>query len=337
MNAELAIEVTGLKKSYAGGKGYRDVLPFSRRQAVEVLRGINLQVPVGGVFGLLGPNGAGKTTLFKILGTLILPTSGRASVFGIDVASDPEGAKQYLTYVISEERSLFWRLTGKQNLEYYAALNGLSERESGRKVDDLLSLLGLSEAADRRVMHYSTGMKQKLSLARGLLTDPDVLLLDEPTRSLDPMSARNFWQFVREDLIRRQGKTVLLATHNLEEARTECNRLAVLHRGEVKASGTAGDLTRLLAGLPRYVIALDRPADGMVKVISGSPGVKDAVTARGQAGADNVIQFTVDDPGAHVPGVIERVINAGGRVVSCAQEERSLADVLAELTGAGPN
>src|SRR5918992_1253507 len=210
-----AIETIGLGKRYTLGQGFRDLLPLRRRQQVEVLRDVNLQISPGEIFGILGPNGAGKTTLLKILGTLVLPTAGQALVMGLDVVEEPELVKEALTYAVSEERSLDWRLTGRQNLHYFAALSNIPGREAKQRIAGLLDLLDLGGAADRRVMYYSTGMRQKLILARTLLADPEVLLLDEPARSIDPLMASALWQFVRAQLVDRQGKTVIMATHNL--------------------------------------------------------------------------------------------------------------------------
>ena len=334
---EFAIETVGLSKRFAATRGYRDLMPFRKRKYVEALRSVTLQVPQGGVFGLLGPNGAGKTTLFKILGTLSLPTTGEASVFGIDVARKPSQVKRLLTYVVSEERSLYWRLTGKQNLQYFAALFNISRRDSRRRIADLLALLELEDAADKRVMYYSTGMRQKLAMARGLLSDPEILLLDEPTRSLDPLVAQSLWRFIKEDLVARQGKTILMATHNLDEARRECDRIAVLHHGEVRASGTVEDLTRFLAGTIRYDLKFLPSGNGIHALISEVPGVHDVRVLPVQDEGLQSVEFALENPGVQVPQVLERVMAAGGKVVACSPRERPLSEVLAELIGTRPS
>lgn len=218
-----------------------------------MLRGVSLAIRKGEFFGLLGPNGAGKTTLFKILATLVLPDEGVVEVAGRDAVEEPGAVRAVLTPVIAEERSLYWRLSGRQNLDIFSALYEVPHQERGSTAARLLSAVGLDHAGDRMVGTYSSGMKQRLLIARALLSRPAVLLLDEPTRSLDPVTARDFRSFLREEIVRRQGCTVILATHDADEAFELCDRLAVLNRGTVVAQGTAGQLASL-AGENRYRI-----------------------------------------------------------------------------------
>ena len=257
------VHVDGLVKTFPLRRSWADTLrrPFHREQ-VEVLRGVTLDVRQGEFFGLLGPNGAGKTTLFKILATLVLPDAGTADVGGRSVLAEPAAVRGMLTPVIADERSLYWRLSGLQNLELYAALYDVDTLERERTAGRLLEAVGLSHAGSRMVGTYSSGMKQRLLIARALLSRPAVLLLDEPTRSLDPVSARDFRRFLREEIIDRQGCTVLLATHDAEEAFELCDRLAVLDRGAVIAQGSAAELA-VVAGENRYRIsvAADRSED----------------------------------------------------------------------------
>ena len=330
---ESAIEMVELSKRFVVGRGFRDLLPFRRRRYVEALRSVSLQIPRGGVFGILGPNGAGKTTMFKILGALILPTWGEVRVLGTDVARRPSEAKRVLTYVVTEERSLFWRITGRQNLHYFATLYGIPRRDAARRISTLLDMLDLADAADRRVMYYSTGMRQKLALARGLLPDPEILLLDEPTRSLDPLAARNLWRFIKEELVERGKKTILLATHNMEEARRECDRVAILHQGQVRACGRVGELTGFLGGPTRYHLALHPSTNGIHALLCDFPGVSDVRNLPSQEGHGHTFDMAVEDPQVQVPLLLERVIAAGGKVLACTPHERSLIDVLEELSG----
>jgi ABC-2 type transport system ATP-binding protein len=246
------VRIEGLTKRFPLRRGWAETLKRPLRQEhVQVLRGVSLQVRKGEFFGLLGPNGAGKTTLFKILATLVLPDSGSVQVSGIDVLTDPAAVRALLTPVIADERSLAWRLSGVQNLNLFAALYGVGKDEVERTAERLLAAVGLDHAGTRMVGTYSSGMKQRLLIARALLSRPSVLLLDEPTRSLDPVSARDFRKFLREEIVGRQGCTVLLATHDADEAFELCDRLAVLDRGAVVARGTAAELGRL-AGENRY-------------------------------------------------------------------------------------
>jgi ABC-2 type transport system ATP-binding protein len=210
--------------------------PFDRRW-VTALDGVNLQVGQGEIVGLLGPNGAGKTTLLKILCTLLLPTDGRAAVNGHDVVQAPRSVRRAVGYCLDTERSFYHRLTGRQNLAFFAALNNLGSQQTPARIAEVLGMVGLNGAAGEPFMTYSKGMQQKLGLARALLTDPAVLLLDEPTKSLDPGAAGEFRRFLRSILMGRLGKTILLVTHSLEEARLCCDRLAIMHQGRIIFQG----------------------------------------------------------------------------------------------------
>lgn len=239
-----AIRAENLTKIYPIIKGYRELIlhPF-RKTGVTALAGVNLEVDSGRCFCLMGPNGAGKTTLIKIFSTLVLPDSGRAFVNGFDVSKSPKEVKNSIGYALGEERSFYWRLTGRQNLEFFAALNGISWRERRDKIEEVLKLTGLKEAADLRFNTYSTGMRQMMSFARALLAEPKILFVDEPTRSLDPKSALKIRKFIREEMVDRQGRTVFWATHNLAEAQEFGHDLAIIDKGQVKTSGSVSTLT----------------------------------------------------------------------------------------------
>ncbi len=213
---DLGVRVVGLEKSFRGH---------------VALRGVDLEVPWGGIVALLGPNGAGKSTLLRILGTTVLPDRGRAEVAGHDVVADPGAARRCLGMVLGEERSWYWRLSGRDNLQFFAALHGLRRSAARARAAELLDGVGLTEAADRRFDRYSSGMRARLSLARALLCEPPVLLLDEPTRTLDPVAASSF----REE-VRRQadaGRAVLFATHDLHEAAAVASRVVMMVGGSV--------------------------------------------------------------------------------------------------------
>lgn len=253
-----AVRIRGLVKRFPTRRSVSEIVraPFAKPRE-EVLRGVSLEVGRGEFFGLLGPNGAGKTTLFKILATLVLADAGEVEVEGIDPGRAPDRVKALLTPVIADERSLYWRLSGRENLKLYAALYGLKAGEREVEVDRLLEAVGLTEAGARMAGTYSSGMKQRLLIARALLSRPRVLLLDEPTRSLDPVGARAFRRFLRSELVENQGCTVLLATHDADEAFELCDRLAVLDRGRVVAAGTARDLARRVEELRLRVVVPD--------------------------------------------------------------------------------
>lgn len=201
---------------------------------LAALDGIDLEVPWGGIVALLGPNGAGKSTLLRVLGTSVLPDRGHVEVAGHDVVTDPVAARRSLGLVLGDERSWYWRLSGRENLEFFAALNGFRRRAARQRTEELLALVGLTEAADRRFDSYSSGMRARLSLTRALLCEPPVLLLDEPTRTLDPVAAAMFRSEVRRQA--DAGRAILFATHDLHEAAALSSRVTVMVRGQLVAS-----------------------------------------------------------------------------------------------------
>jgi ABC-type multidrug transport system ATPase subunit len=232
LHEDVAIECIDLNKN------------FGKRTA---LQSISLRVGQGMVTAVVGSNGSGKTTLLRILATLLLPSGGTARVLGRDVQREPLLIKRRIGYVSSEERSFYWRLTSRQNLHFFAGLHGISELERGRRIDALLKAVGLEEIADVAVRECSSGMKQVLGLIRGMLHDPPVLLLDEPTRSLAPDIAKRVQHMIRQ-AAEADRKTVLIASHNLIEVEHIADEIIILHRGVIQASGTLAQLC-LSAGI----------------------------------------------------------------------------------------
>src|SRR6476659_5663336 len=237
----VAIEARELRRTYRTSTGV-----FRRRALeVEAVRGISFEVAEGELFGLLGPNGAGKTTTIKMLITLLLPTAGEARVLGLDVVRDAREVRKRIGYVFGGERGLYERLSGLDNLRYFAELYGVTGRRQRTRIDELLELVGLKGRERERVEGYSRGMRQRLHIARGLLHDPDVVFLDEPTIGVDPVGARELRATIAS--LTDAGKTVLLTTHYMFEADSLCDRIAVITRGEIVATGTPEDLKRGVA------------------------------------------------------------------------------------------
>jgi len=322
-----AVVLRGLTKSFPKQRGWRAMFSGKARESVCALSDVSCEVRAGEFFGLLGENGAGKTTLFKILATLITPDSGSAIVGGHDVVKAPSRVREALAPVIADERSLHWRLSGRENMRLFAALHGLRGAEATRRIEDLLALVNLVDAADRLVSGYSSGMKQRLLVARTLLARPSVLLLDEPTRSLDPISARSFRRFLREDVALAQGCTVLLATHNAEEAFELCDRVGVLHRGRLVATGATPELAREV-GEDRFAIWI-RPADQSALETLAARGIMREFKAM-EADADGWSRIECDlrgglDGAAEVIAYLARV---GVSVARCEPVKLSLADLL---------
>lgn len=243
----------------------RDLVDVWRRhhpaRADAVVDGASFDVARGEIFGILGPNGAGKTTLFRMLATMVRPDAGTAVVAGADVIRHPAAARSALAMVPADERSLHWRLSAAENLRLFAALHQLSRAERHARVDEMLRLVGLGDAGSKLVGAFSSGMRQRLLIARALIARPRVLLLDEPTRALDPLTAVELRRFLRDELIGRQDCTIVLATHNADEAFEFCDRVAVLHRGRILATGPAHELARRV-GDEHYRLMLSRGWEG---------------------------------------------------------------------------
>jgi ABC-2 type transport system ATP-binding protein len=274
VGGEAVIEASELRRTYQTTTG----VLRRKRLEVEAVRGISFAVGRGELFGLLGPNGAGKTTTIKMLITLLLPTSGAARVLGIDVVENPREVRRRIGYVFGGDRGLYERLSARDNLRYFAELYGVSGKGQRARIDEVLELVGLKGREQERVEGYSRGMRQRLHIARGILHDPEVVFLDEPTIGVDPVGARELRQTI-SDLI-AAGKTVLLTTHYMFEADALCDRIAVIARGRIVGEGTP---EALKAGV----------TEGQVTEIEVF-GVDDAAVAR-LRGVPTVTAVTVEE------------------------------------------
>ena len=255
-----AISIRNLSKTYP--VPFRRLRAFFRRPVkdpVEALRDVSFEVETGEIFGLIGRNGAGKTTLTKIVATLVQPTTGAISVHGHDSVSDDEHVRRQIGLATAEERSFYWRLTSEQNLMFFARLHGLSDRVAKERIKDVFAKLELDELARRRFGELSTGNKQRLAVARAMLATPPVLLLDEPTRSLDPLAAARMRELIRSVAEQDSPVTILLTSHNLTEVETLCARVAILSRGHIRAIDTPRNLRDLTSESETVHITL---ADG---------------------------------------------------------------------------
>lgn len=223
-----ALTVQNLTKRYPGSTA-----------PVDSLVDVSFEVPVGQICCLLGPNGSGKTTLLKVLAGLLQPTSGTFSINGVDPVKNPLEARSQTGWMPAEERSGFYgRLSGRQNLNFFGALHGIEPKEITRTIGNLALQIGINEELDKQILKLSSGARQKIALARALLHNPPVLLLDEPTRNLDPHTLLRFRRLLRDHLARNQKKTILLSTHQLEEARRTADHILIIHKGRVvKALG----------------------------------------------------------------------------------------------------
>ena len=260
--------------------GFVRSLIVGRRWETVALDKVSFSVEHGEVFGLLGPNGSGKTTLIKILANLVLPDSGTVFVDGINVVRKPYATASRLQTVLSESIGLEKRVTARQNLMLFASLYSLPKAEAEERIDYLLDYFGLSNVADKMSQAFSTGMTRKLSVCRVLLSNASIIVFDEPTSGLDPAAADDFRHLILEDLVKRQKKTILMATHNLAEARAMCTRIALLNEGSLLAIGTPEEIRKSVEDRVDVSITLatgDRPLDGLQGELEKVDGVSSVV------------------------------------------------------------
>lgn len=321
----MMVVAEGLTKRFARQRSWREVarapLAAPRQTVVE---GVSFTVAEREIFGLLGQNGAGKTTIFKMLSTLLLADEGRALIGGLDVAASPFEVRQLVAPVIANERTLYWRLSATENLRLYATLQRLDGAAARAEVQRVLAITGLTDTGEKMVGSFSTGMRQRLLIARALLARPRVLLLDEPTRSLDPISARDFRRFLRETVVDAEGCTVLLATHDADEVWDLCDRVGVLERGRLLAvEGTAR--LRHRAGGDRHRLWLRASAAAAAAAALGVP-LEDA----GESVEDGWQEFECVLPGGAdgAAAALARLSAAGLAVARFERTEPSLADLI---------
>lgn len=260
-DGQAAVSVRGLGKVFAAGAVLCWIMKRPpERGGTRALQNVSFDLGAGEALAVLGRNGAGKTTLLEILSALLLPTSGAAAVCGHDVVGEPQAVRRLVGCCPWAGDTFYPRLTCLQNLSFFAALHNLTPAQTRTRIGDLLETLKIEAVASQPVQHCSEGIKQRLALARALLADPPVLLLDEPTKSLDPLFQDEIRGWLREEIIERRGKTVILATHNLEEAERVCDRVAILDRGRLRAIGTPAEVRRQarasdLTGVLRWAVA----------------------------------------------------------------------------------
>jgi ABC-2 type transport system ATP-binding protein len=332
--SSIAVSVRSVTKSFKLRRPFKEVLrrPF-RVEYAKALNSVNCEIRSGEFFGFLGANGAGKTTLFKILSTLVIPDEGTVSVAGYDVVGAASSVRKILTPVIADERSLRWRLSARENLRLYAVLYNVPAARVDTRVDEVLEIVGLNARDPKMVGRYSSGMKQRLLIARALIAQPKILLLDEPTRSLDPVSARALRNFLKQEICRKLGCTVLLATHTSEEAFELCDRVAILNKGEIVA---VGETDRLMMKVTeeRYRLWTRTPGNQPMEALIGR-GIASAVAMRG-IDEHGWIKWDFDIPGGldSAAQAVDYLVQSG---VSVARFERigvSLGELIQRVTTA---
>jgi len=320
------IETHDLTKRFRQLRGYRDLLLYPLRERAHLaVDAVTLRIERGELFGLLGENGAGKTTLIRMLSTTLVPTSGRATIGGRDVAHEPLAVRRLVGLVSGDERSFYWRLTGRQNLEFFAALYRVPRQVARDRIARLLDTLGVAEFADQRFNTYSTGTRQKFGLARGLLTEPQVLFLDEPTRALDPIAADEVRAYVTLHVARELGTTVLIATHTLSEAEAMCDRLAIIRHGRVYASGSMDDLKRAMQLSDVFELDLRGHESRVREAVSRVRGIRRLEIAA--TGDDLRLTLELESANGTMNELLGAVIASGAEVRSSSIRRPTLDDV----------
>ena len=239
---ETQVYVKDLRREFVSKKGFIK----KEKKVVEAVKGISFDIKKGEIFGLLGENGAGKTTTIKILTTLLLPTSGEVNVLGYNPVNQEKLIRPRINFVFGGERSLYWRLSARENLQYFCDLYKLEYRQQKKRIDEVLEIVKLTDRADEKVETYSKGMKQRLQIARGMINDPEIIFLDEPTIGLDPVGAMELRSTIRH--LQALDKTLLLTTHYMYEADDLCDRIAILKKGEMVTLDTPEQIKKLVTG-----------------------------------------------------------------------------------------
>ena len=321
-----AIETAGLGRIYK----IRGAKKEEQKELVA-LQDVNIHIRTGELFGLLGPNGAGKTTLIKVLTTLLAPTSGWAKVAGIDVLKNPEAVRQLINMVSGGESSGYGLLTVCENLWMFAQFYGIPSKEANQRIKTLLEIVGLADRANTRSSSLSTGLRQKMNIVRGFLTDPTVLFLDEPTLGLDVGAARDVRQFIRRWMSDDPRRTLLLTTHYLVEAEELCDRVAIINKGKVLACDTPAVLKQKVQKESIFEIKVESPR----LLVSQTFSAIECVTSVHFYPEDShtVMKLTLREESA-IAQVIALLTEQSARILSLQKREPSLEDVFVQLVGA---
>lgn len=318
-----AITVAHIKRVFTSHIG---VVRRTKKEVVAV-DDVSFEIQEGELFGLLGPNGAGKTTTVKMLTTLLIPTGGSASVKGFDIVSQADEVRKRIGFIFGGERGLYWRLSGIDNLRYFASLYNVDYDVTKKRIPYLLDLVGLNGRGDEKVQGYSRGMKQRLHVARTLLHDPDVLFLDEPTLGLDPVGARDFRAVILN--LQSEKKTILLTTHYMFEADALCDRIAVINHGNIIALDTPGGLKSHVRDLNVVEVETFGVSDGIVEKIRALP-FADALSVE-EAGQKQILLIQTSRGAEAVPDVMSAL--EGSKVGRVIVREPTLEDAYVRLVG----
>jgi ABC-2 type transport system ATP-binding protein len=320
--------------SETGAPPRRGFWPFAKkapRSTFTAVDGVDLEIGKGEIFGLLGPNGAGKSTTIRMLCTLLEPTSGTATVNGFDVVKQANDVRRSLGTLLAGERSIYWKLTGRENLEYFAALYHIPPTVARRRVDELIERMELKERGNELVEKYSTGMKQRVAIAKALLARPPILLLDEPTLGLDPQAARKLRELISE--LKQEGHTILLTTHYMEEADQLSDRIGIIDHGKVIALDTSANLKKRIDQKEIIKLELSGWHAEIAEKLKSISGIE-KLTTHQQGDADLwEVNLQADNSRTALPRIVESISGNGTRLVNMNVVKPSLEDVFIDLTG----
>ena len=330
------IEIRDLRKVFTQNVGnaglLRRLVGRPETEPLVAIDGLNMDIAEGEFFSLLGPNGAGKTSTVKILCTLLLPDGGSCSVGGLDVVDDAREVRRQIGVAIRGERSVYWRLTGRQNLEYFSSLYGLRGRAARDRIEEIARVVGLQERIDDYVERYSMGMKQRLAIGVSLVHSPRVLMLDEPTIGLDPHGARALRTLVKEELCEAEGVTVLYTTHYMQEADDMSDRVAIIHHGSKVAEGTPSDLKEAVGDRRAVEIQVSGDPDPAIQAISEHPGVDRILSIRQEANSARIRVRTGEALSSVGQLSLEERL-AAVNVLAASLVQPTLEDAFVALTG----
>jgi ABC-2 type transport system ATP-binding protein len=320
------IHIENLSKTYISKE--RTHILKSRKKVVTALKDITLDINQGEIFGLLGPNGAGKTTLIKCLTTLLLPTAGTAVINGHDLLKDDKMVRTSIGCMLMGERGLYWKLTGRENLDFFGSLYYVPPGKRTEKIEELITLLGLSDIIDRTVETYSSGQKMKLAFAKSLVNDAPILILDEPTVTMDVHTARELRSIVRN--LNEKGRTIVYTTHVMQEAEELCHRVAIIDKGEIIAVGTPNELKTKIEHQSVTKIEGIISENGRKKVQDLLGVKKVAVTS---SNGLSTLVVVSENSRAVLPDIIKVLFDTGCTIEYISPEEVTLEDVFISMTG----
>lgn len=317
------IEVVDLKREYVSTKGW----VRRKKEVVKAVDGITFSVQQGEIFGLLGQNGAGKTTTIKMLITLLAPTSGQCRVLGHNTFGEEKKIRKRINFIFGGEMGVYRRLSARDNLKYFANLYHIDSATAEKHIDQILDLVDLTDKADLLVETYSKGLIQRLQIARGLINDPEIIFMDEPTVGLDPLGARMLREVIRK--LKAQGKTVMLTTHYMFEADELCDRIAIINKGRLVAMGTPAELKRSVQGMSTMEITVAKSSAGLLDQLKAIQGVKSVTQVENGQGASITIKHL-----SHVD-VSGKTLGLLGkeRIHSFSHKDLTLEDAYIQLVG----